>query len=167
MSSSIVYCNNNSTFCHCRYLSIETNCLPGGCSRFWYGGCEAGPNHYDTEAACEADCVEPRGAAVCYLAAVSGPCRGEYSEWRYNPATRACSQFHYGGCLGNGNRCWVSVIMTCHDMTIIMTCHDRFVTRDECEALCQPRPEVPVCSKPKAEGACRGHHPRWFYNRSK
>ena len=112
MSSSIVYCNNNSTFCHCRYLSIETNCLPGGCSRFWYGGCEAGPNHYDTEAACEADCVEPRGAAVCYLAAVSGPCRGEYSEWRYNPATRACSQFHYGGCLGNGNRCWVSVIMT-------------------------------------------------------
>ena len=50
----------------------------------------------------------------------------------------------YGGCLGNGNR---------------------FVTKEECEVLCWPKPEVPVCSKPKAEGACLGDHPRWFYNK--
>ena len=52
--------------------------------------------------------------------------------------------FTYGGCLGNGNR---------------------FMTKEECESLCWPRPEIPVCSKPKAEGACLGDHPRWFYDK--
>lgn len=55
-----------------------------------------------------------------------------------------CRQFDYGGCLGNGNR---------------------FLTRGECESLCRPQSEVPVCSKPVAEGACLGDHPRWGYDK--
>ena len=51
--------------------------------------------------------------------------------------------FTYGGCLGNGNR---------------------FVSKADCESLCLPEPETPVCLKPKAEGACNGDHRRWHYD---
>ena len=51
--------------------------------------------------------------------------------------------FKYGGCLGNGNR---------------------FLSKEVCESLCVSKPEVPVCSKPRAEGSCRGNFSRWFYN---
>ena len=64
--------------------------LTGGCARFWYGGCEAGRNHYETEAACEAECVRPRGSAVCLLPPVRGPCTGEYREWHYDRETNLC-----------------------------------------------------------------------------
>ena len=52
-------------------------------------------------------------------------------------------QFRYGGCLGNGNR---------------------FVTKKACEAMCQPKENEPLCMKPKAEGACNGDYPRWFFD---
>jgi len=115
----------------------------GGCSRFWYGGCEPGKNHFDNEEYCNEECTEPRGSAVCFLQKVEGPCKGNYDEWYYDAQQRSCRQFKYGGCLGNGNR---------------------FLTKKDCEALCQPRQDEPVCKKPKAEGACNGDHPRWFYN---
>jgi len=115
----------------------------GGCSRFWYGGCEPGKNHFETEDVCKAECSEPRGSAVCFLQKVEGPCKGSYEEWFYDAQLRSCRQFLYGGCLGNGNR---------------------FLTKKDCEGVCQPKKDEPVCKKPKAEGACTGDYPRWFYN---
>lgn len=115
----------------------------GGCSRFWYGGCEPGKNHFETEDDCKHKCSEPRGSAVCFLQKVEGPCKGSYEEWYYDAQMRSCRQFRYGGCLGNGNR---------------------FLTKKDCEGVCQPKESEPVCKKPKAEGACDGEHPRWFYN---
>ncbi len=48
----------------------------GGCSRFWFGGCESGRNNFGSEEDCKAQCVHPRGSAVCYLDKVVGPCEG-------------------------------------------------------------------------------------------
>ena len=52
----------------------------GGCSRFWFGGCDAGRNNFETEAECKGECVEPRGAAACYLKKVPGPCDGRLEK---------------------------------------------------------------------------------------
>ena len=62
----------------------------GGCARFWYGGCEPGKNHYDTEDECSKDCVNPRGSAVCFLPPVKGPCKGSYEEWYYDATSKLC-----------------------------------------------------------------------------
>ena len=72
-------------------MLIKSSLLPpGGCSRFWYGGCEPGKNHFETESACKAECAEPRGSAVCFLQKVSGPCQGVYEEWYYDSHMRTC-----------------------------------------------------------------------------
>jgi len=119
----------------------------GGCDRFWYGGCEPGKNHFDSQEDCQQECVSPRGAGVCFLKSVVGPCKGDYKEWFYDAATKTCKQFSYGGCLGNGNR---------------------FVTKEDCESICSPAKDsaLSLCQKPKAEGACRGNHRRWAYNKN-
>ncbi|XP_023333697.1 papilin [Eurytemora carolleeae] len=92
---------------------------------------------------CQKECVSPRGSGVCFLKRVVGPCKGNYMEWFYDAPSRSCKQFAYGGCLGNGNR---------------------FATKEDCQDVCSPDNKIPVCNKPKAEGACTGDFKRWFFN---
>lgn len=33
----------------------------GGCSRFWYGGCEGNDNRFSSQEECKQKCVEPPG----------------------------------------------------------------------------------------------------------
>lgn len=33
----------------------------GGCSRFWYGGCDGNDNRFASQDDCKAHCVEPTG----------------------------------------------------------------------------------------------------------
>jgi Kunitz/Bovine pancreatic trypsin inhibitor domain len=52
---------------------------------------------------------------ACFLPKISGPCEGYKPTWHYDSERKACTQFVYGGCLGNNNK---------------------FETREECQQLC-------------------------------
>ncbi|XP_072735220.1 uncharacterized protein [Ciconia boyciana] len=53
---------------------------------------------------------------ICHLPPVSGPCRGRFRHYAYNPATGTCQPFIYSGCGGNPNN---------------------FGTVEECQQACQ------------------------------
>ncbi|EDW79724.2 uncharacterized protein Dwil_GK17866 [Drosophila willistoni] len=40
---------------------------------------------------------------ICIQHPDSGPCRGNYQRYSYNPQTQSCQSFSYGGCRGNRN----------------------------------------------------------------
>ena len=76
----------------------------GGCSRFWYGGCGGNKNRFESENECKDICVEPKEKDICHLPKIHGPCTGYYPMWHYDIERNTCTQFIYGGCLGNANR---------------------------------------------------------------
>ena len=82
----------------------------GGCSRFWYGGCEPGPNHFDDEAECKQECENPKGPQVCFLRKNAGSCQGVYNEWYFDMESRTCAPLLYSGCLGTVNLPYYSLI---------------------------------------------------------
>lgn len=58
---------------------------------------------------------------VCNVPSITGPCRGNFQKWYYNPSFGGCREFVYGGCGGNGNR---------------------FSSLEECERICLHREEL-------------------------
>ncbi|XP_044011690.1 papilin isoform X3 [Aphidius gifuensis] len=116
----------------------------GGCSRFWYGGCEGNDNRFKSQEECKEICVEPKGRDACYLPKSTGPCEGYNPTWYYDSDRKQCGQFIYGGCLGNANK---------------------FKTRDECEQLCTVSDNVDPCEQEKESGPCQGNFTRWYFNK--
>ncbi|XP_042300130.1 kunitz/BPTI-like toxin, partial [Sceloporus undulatus] len=41
--------------------------------------------------------------AFCHLPPDPGPCRGNMPRYFYNPVSKSCEKFIYGGCHGNKN----------------------------------------------------------------
>lgn len=120
----------------------------GGCSRFWYGGEGGNRNNFMTKEECNEICVDPVGKAACNLPIVPGPCEGYYPRYGYNPETGVCSQFTYGGCLGNNNK---------------------FKTQEECDDTCVEN-EFKLkltnkCEQDIEPGPCAGNFTRWGYNK--
>ncbi|XP_052756348.1 papilin isoform X3 [Galleria mellonella] len=115
----------------------------GGCSRFWYGGCEGNGNRFSTKEECEDVCVQPSPKDACKLPQVKGACAGYLLRWYYDSAREHCSQFVYGGCLGNGNN---------------------FESEELCRTQCEPTRAVDQCSLPLDPGSCAGNYIRWGFN---
>uniref|UniRef100_A0A8B9ZXK6 Collagen alpha-3(VI) chain n=1 Tax=Anas zonorhyncha TaxID=75864 RepID=A0A8B9ZXK6_9AVES len=103
------------------------------CSQGWYGGCAGNANRFETEAECISKCLKSSAAEkakqpplekrlssatdICRLQKEEGTCRDFVLKWYYDPKTKSCARFWYGGCGGNENR---------------------FNTQKECEKVCVP-----------------------------
>ncbi|CRL07350.1 CLUMA_CG020329, isoform A [Clunio marinus] len=118
----------------------------GGCSRFWYGGCGGNENRFDSEIECKEICVEPTGKDSCLLPKIHGPCTGYYPMWHYDSDRNTCTQFIYGGCLGNANR---------------------FEKIEDCQAQCVVDEKIPSCDQPIEQGSCSGSFERWGYDKER
>ncbi|KAK4336726.1 hypothetical protein RND71_043627 [Anisodus tanguticus] len=116
----------------------------GGCSRFWYGGCEGNGNQFISQDECERSCMKPIGSNSCQLPLVKGPCEQDKRYWGYNSQRHVCEEFTYGGCLGNNNR---------------------FETREMCEDTCFYSENNDPCEQPIKPGNCGGNHQRYYYNK--
>ncbi|RWS27622.1 papilin-like protein, partial [Leptotrombidium deliense] len=116
----------------------------GGCTRFWYGGCDGNANRFQSQDECERICVSPQGTQACLLPKVRGPCEGNTPAWYFDSQAKQCMQFYYGGCLGNKNR---------------------FDTREACDAMCMNQDTLDTCDLPEDHGPCRGNHKRFFYDK--
>ncbi|XP_013170735.1 PREDICTED: papilin isoform X4 [Papilio xuthus] len=115
----------------------------GGCSRFWYGGCEGNGNRFASKEECEDVCVQPSPKDACNLPKVKGACLEYNLRWYYDKDLQMCGQFVFGGCLGNANN---------------------FESRELCQAQCQPEKNVDECELPMEEGPCAGSFARWFFD---
>ncbi|XP_043274071.1 papilin [Venturia canescens] len=118
----------------------------GGCSRFWYGGCDGNDNRFKSQEECKEVCVAPPGKEACYLPKIAGRCEGYHPKWYYDTERKQCGQFIYGGCLGNANR---------------------FESREQCEELCSAPDGVDPCEQPKESGPCKGNFTRWYYDKER
>ncbi|CAG9813449.1 unnamed protein product, partial [Phaedon cochleariae] len=115
----------------------------GGCSRFWYGGCDGNENRYKSKEECESVCVKPEGTDRCNLPKVAGPCEGYYPVWYYDKDLKNCAQFVYGGCLGNNNK---------------------FESREECLNQCVTDSSPDPCEQKQEAGPCNGQYQRYWYD---
>ncbi|KAJ8414561.1 hypothetical protein AAFF_G00037630 [Aldrovandia affinis] len=103
-----------------RYFYNHTS---GACQRFTYGGCRGNRNNYASAEECLTTCtvtVLPSGRKApevnpaegtsaplsesCTAERSTGPCRGAFPSFHFDPATQSCLPFIYGGCQGNENR---------------------------------------------------------------
>merc|ERR1712223_1651693 len=130
----------------------------GACSPFyWSGDCSTGNETEDSEKAlkklennfldlksCKNKCVSPVGSGRCYLPKVVGPGRAALDRWYYDVETNECTNFTYGGLLGNTNN---------------------FESENECARTCEANvKDLSVCLQPMDAGPCRGEYLRWYYD---
>ncbi|VDP21130.1 unnamed protein product [Soboliphyme baturini] len=131
------------------------NSLSHTCEEFLYGDCLGNGNNYKSEELCKKSCQSAKEASTkdfdCASPPEPGPCRGLFRKWFYNPTTKGCSEFSYGGCGGNKNN---------------------FETPESCLNSCQRESQFyseskrsPLgCFEPLKKGHCRGRIPRYYYN---
>ncbi|XP_022306998.2 actinia tenebrosa protease inhibitors-like isoform X1 [Crassostrea virginica] len=139
--------------CRASMRRFYFNSASGQCEIFRYGGCQGNRNNFQSLQACQRRCVSGNGdifppGSPCNLPhAQSGNCNAFFPSWTFNPVTRQCQEFIYGGCGGNRNR---------------------FNSRQDCRRACvnggggDVTPGV--CRLTVAPGPCRAFIPRWSYS---
>ena len=131
--SRTCYLPTQSGNCYGAIPKWSFNSRTGRCERFTYGGCGGNGNRFDSQAQCNNRCggcsrrprptpgPKPRPPAPqptrpaprptpspvncqkCRQPVQPGNCYGNFPKWAYNPRTKTCGRFTYGGCGGNGN----------------------------------------------------------------
>ncbi|XP_013404507.1 papilin isoform X2 [Lingula anatina] len=113
------------------------------CMAFYYLGCGGTRNNFKTKSECESTCLSKSttdSGLECSLPADSGTCYGYRTRYYYNPGSKQCQSFVYGGCGGNAN-----------NFASLATCQAKCVTKSE-------------CSLPADRGPCYGYMTRYRYN---
>ncbi|CAK1550996.1 unnamed protein product [Leptosia nina] len=119
------------------------------CAQFVYGGCLGNTNNYESRELCQKSCEPEKTDDQCNLPIERGSCAGNFLRWGYEPSTRHCTQFIWGGCEGNPNR---------------------FSTEAACMQRCNPPGALQVqevCTLPALTGECGDYTQRWFYDTAK
>nr|WEV89396.1 serine protease inhibitor [Pinctada imbricata] len=126
------------------------NSNTGRCEEFIYGGCQGNANRFETLQECRRRCGgggPPRDR--CFeRPKVQGPCEAAIPSFSYNPRTRRCEEFTYGGCGGTRNR--FSTLREC---------------RDRCQRGGGGGGGVDICElPPRASGLCLAYIPSYSYD---
>ncbi|XP_050665935.1 papilin-like [Leptidea sinapis] len=117
------------------------------CAKFIYGGCLGNDNRFDSEELCQASCRPEKTEEQCKQPIEQGSCAGSYLRWGFNPETRKCSQFIWGGCEGNANR-------FNSEAACMMQCNAPGVPQARCKL---PGPVV---------GTSTGKYPMWSFKQT-
>ncbi|XP_065677209.1 low-density lipoprotein receptor-related protein 2 isoform X1 [Hydra vulgaris] len=74
-------------------------------SKYWHKcDCPDGMSLMSDEKNCEnSSTITPGPWNICSMPSDHGPCQNDEIKWSFNPLTKSCQQFLYGGCGGNEN----------------------------------------------------------------
>ena len=129
----------------------------GTCAAFSYGGCEGNANRYESEEQCLRQCGSFKNQDVCSFEKDWGPCVGRFRKFFYNAQLKACEEFTFGGCGGNGNR--FSSLEECENICLIR--EEPEISADESsiskEAICKLEIDTGLDS-------CTDNLRRWHYD---
>ncbi|XP_035209574.1 BPTI/Kunitz domain-containing protein-like [Stegodyphus dumicola] len=100
----------------------------------------------------------------CFQPPESGLCLAYFLSYYYNPSTRTCETFVYGGCQGNANRftTFEQCMATCNGTTAT-TIHFELIT----ESNPSEKEVQDPCTLPVQTGQCRAAMPRFYFNGEK
>ena len=139
--------------CRARIPRYYFNSASGRCEQFYWGGCGANGNNFDSIQRCILTCESrPPAQNACEQPMKIGPCEAAISRYYYNKVTGRCERFYWGGCEANENN---------------------FRTRSQCAERCKETrhsmtPTSSVCNQPKAVfiACAQSAKTRYYFNKS-
>ncbi|XP_063104338.1 actinia tenebrosa protease inhibitors-like [Cavia porcellus] len=151
----------NTGPCKGRFTRYFFNPKSGLCETFVYGGCGGNLNRFQDQEECVQTCgqqlkslgtVEAAPSDFCLQPPNTGPCKGRFTRYFFNPKSGLCETFVYGGCGGNLNRFQ-------DQEECVQTCGQQLKSLGTVEAA-----PSDFCLQPPNTGPCKGRFTRYFFN---